>query len=184
MDTLLERLRPSLTAGRFRPATDPVAVRARFGRDDAVAYFTHHDPDGVAVASPWGTLTLCAFAGLDEAQVGYARGRDPADIFEQWPTGMLVFGAIEGDPLTFDPGASGEIFHAIHGIGRWEPVAVAGNLRQFFALVLAWCDTLRDLGDRACEDDDMAPAALERFRELAAGAGIPRDYVRAALDQR
>ncbi|MBP6997516.1 MAG: hypothetical protein KBB39_15400 [Phycicoccus sp.] len=97
---------------------------------------------------------------------------------------MLVFGAIEGDPLTIDPSAPGEIFHAIHGIGRWEPVAVASNLRQFFAMVLAWCETLRDLGDRVWEDDDVAPAALERFRELASTAGIPREYVQAALDQR
>lgn len=183
MDVILGRLSAMLTSGEFRAAMDPAAVRDWFGRDDAIAYFAQHDPVGVAVESPWGALSLVSLDGLGEAQLGYAVGSD-GEPFPSWPSGMQVVAAIEGDPIMLDPTRPGEVFHAIHGIGRWEPVAVAGDLEQFFALVLAWCDMVRELGDAAIRDFEATPKAIQRFRDLAAQAGVPQTYVQAALDQR
>ena len=110
---------------------------------------------------PWFTETLDIPS--DEATrsaLDAQYGRD-ADLANGWSSNWHVIAQDGGDPIFVD-GANGKVCTAVHGVGSWTPITLAGDLRTFKETLQVWIEVIGRHGNTALNDDDMPDLA---FRE-------------------
>lgn len=167
---------------RFLANTDPDQVDRRFARADARDFYTRHNPVEVVVESIWDDITFYPFADLDDQQIGYATDGRTGDAVADWPSNMLVIADSGGDPIMLDPSVDGEVFCAAHGMGTWDPQPIAQDIGGLLTLSIAWLEMSERCGDELYDDtDDLHPASIALFHDLAAAHGIENRHIRNAL---
>ncbi|MFI8595639.1 SMI1/KNR4 family protein [Microbacterium sp. NPDC078428] len=170
---------------QFLANTDPDQVDNRFTRADARDFYTRHNPVEVVVESIWQDITFYPFADLDDQQIGYATDSRTGEAVADWPPNMLVIADSGGDPIMMDPSVNGEVFFAIHGTGSWDPQPIAKDISGLLTLSIAWLEMSEQRGDELYDEpDDLHPASIALFRDLAAAQGVENRHIQNVISLR
>ena len=100
-----------------------------------------HATQGVSdVALGYRTVVIARPEGLDDAQIGYSRAPDGADLTGPddgaWDRSWVVVGYEDqcGDPVFIDTALwDWPVYTAMHGEGTWDPSQIAVSFESFLS---------------------------------------------------
>ncbi|MEO0359438.1 MAG: hypothetical protein AAF386_14370, partial [Pseudomonadota bacterium] len=121
-----------------------------------------------------------SFGNLHKAQDGYSYVSKTGKPLEDWPKGMTVIADASADPFYTDLSKMGPIYHARHGMGKWDGKPIADNVSGLLLMLCNWYDAQKDLGD-ALYPDPTDPVINDRvytvFRDKCAADGINPQHI-------
>jgi hypothetical protein len=128
-----------------------------------IEYFRDFGPVDVTINGYGNPYFLPRLAQLWTFQAGYRYDPRTHERFTEWDDDWLVIADEGGDPFILSR-SSGNILHAYHGEGVWEPAEMFESLAEM-AMTFAIIGDIVAAAGRALTDDDSL--ILSRYRQEA-----------------
>jgi len=102
--------------------------------------------DGIALEWITEDLYIAGKNSISSFQEGY-KGND-------WSKNWIVIAKWIGDPIIYNIETK-EVLTAMHGVGIWEPYAIAPSLKDFGLVLAIWCKLYCEKYNKLVLDDDF-----------------------------